>query len=42
MTTILVNQDLCTRCGICSNVCTLGLIDTPDEKCLPNVPEAKA
>lgn len=42
MTTILVDQDLCTRCGICSNVCTLGLIDPADENRLPKVPEAKA
>jgi nitroreductase/NAD-dependent dihydropyrimidine dehydrogenase PreA subunit len=42
MTTILVDQDLCTRCGICSNVCTMGLIDPADENTLPKVPEAKA
>ncbi|HNT45105.1 4Fe-4S binding protein, partial [Methanothrix soehngenii] len=25
MTTILVDQDLCTRCGICSTVCIMGI-----------------
>lgn len=42
MTTILVDQDLCTRCGICANVCTMGLIDPADENTLPKVQEAKA
>lgn len=42
MTTILVDQDLCTRCGICSNVCTMGVIDPADENTLPNVQDAKA
>ena len=42
MTTILVDQDLCTRCGICSNVCTMGLIDPADENTLPKVQKEKA
>jgi len=42
MTTILVDQNLCSRCGICSNACTMGLIDPADENTLPKVPEAKA
>lgn len=41
MTTIHVDQDLCTRCGICSNVCTMGFIDPADENLLPKVPETK-
>lgn len=46
MTTILVNPDLCTRCGICANVCAaafgMGIITHPDENTLPAVPAAKA
>jgi nitroreductase/NAD-dependent dihydropyrimidine dehydrogenase PreA subunit len=42
MTTILVDQDLCTRCGICSDVCTMGVIDPADENTLPNVQDAKS
>jgi nitroreductase/NAD-dependent dihydropyrimidine dehydrogenase PreA subunit len=46
MTTILVNQELCTRCGICANVCAaafgMGIIDHPDENTLPAVSPAKA
>ena len=42
MTIILVDQDLCTRCGICSNACTMGLIDPADENTLPKIPDAKA
>jgi len=42
MPAILVNQDLCTRCGICSNICTMGLIDPADENTLPKVQETKA
>jgi nitroreductase/NAD-dependent dihydropyrimidine dehydrogenase PreA subunit len=41
MTTILVDQDLCTRCGICSAVC-LGVIDPADENTLPRIPDEKA
>ena len=42
MTTILVDQDLCTRCGICSVVCPASIIDPADENTLPRVPEEKA
>jgi nitroreductase/NAD-dependent dihydropyrimidine dehydrogenase PreA subunit len=42
MTTILVDQDLCTRCGICSAVCPLSIVDPADENTLPCVPEVKA
>jgi ferredoxin len=42
MTTILVDQDLCTRCGICSVVCPMGIIVPADENTLPKVQETKA
>jgi nitroreductase/NAD-dependent dihydropyrimidine dehydrogenase PreA subunit len=42
MTTILVDQDLCTRCGICSSVCVMGVITPADENTLPIVTDAKA
>jgi nitroreductase/NAD-dependent dihydropyrimidine dehydrogenase PreA subunit len=42
MITILVDQDLCTRCGICSSVCAMGVIEPPDENTLPKVQAAKA
>jgi nitroreductase/NAD-dependent dihydropyrimidine dehydrogenase PreA subunit len=42
MTTILVDQDLCTRCGICSIVCPASIVDPADENSLPKVHDAKA
>jgi len=42
MTTILVDQDLCTRCGICSVVCPMSIVDTADENTLPRVQDTKA
>ena len=42
MSLILVDQDLCTRCGICSNICTQTIIDPADENTLPKVNKAKA
>jgi nitroreductase/NAD-dependent dihydropyrimidine dehydrogenase PreA subunit len=42
MTTILVDQDLCTRCGICSVICPMGVIDPADENALPKVQDVKA
>lgn len=42
MTTITVNKDLCTRCGVCSVVCPMSIIDQADENTLPEVQESKA
>ena len=42
MTTILVDQDLCTRCGICSVVCPMAIVDPADENTLPRVQDANA
>lgn len=42
MTTILVDKDLCTRCGICSTVCIAGIIEPADENTLPKVNDTKA
>lgn len=40
MTGILVNQDLCTKCGICSRVCPMRIIESGDESRLPRLPDA--
>jgi len=42
MDIILVDQDLCTRCGICSIVCPMAIVDPADENALPGVQETKA
>jgi len=42
MTTILVAQDLCTRCGICSDVCPMAIVTPADENTLPVVTDAVA
>jgi nitroreductase/ferredoxin len=42
MTTILVDQDLCTRCGICSAVCPVSIVEPADENTLPRVSDARA
>src|SRR5208337_32119 len=42
MTTILVDQYLCTRCGICSVVCPASIVDPADENTLPRVQDTKA
>jgi nitroreductase/NAD-dependent dihydropyrimidine dehydrogenase PreA subunit len=42
MKTIIVDKDLCTRCGICSAVCSMMIIDPGDELALPRVADEKA
>ncbi len=42
MEIILVDEDLCTRCGTCSAVCPMGIVDAADEDALPGVSEEKA
>lgn len=42
METVLVDKNLCTRCGICSVVCTMSIIDPADESTLPKVVDEKA
>jgi len=42
MTTLLVDPDLCTRCGICSVVCPTAIVDPADENTLPRVADEKA
>jgi nitroreductase/NAD-dependent dihydropyrimidine dehydrogenase PreA subunit len=42
MATILVDSDLCTRCGICSAVCPVRIVDPADENTLPVVQDTKA
>ena len=42
MATILVDQDLCTRCGICSSVCPMAIVSPADENTLPAVKDAAA
>lgn len=42
MTTIFVDQDLCTRCGICSVVCPMAIVTPADENTLPLVKEEAA
>lgn len=42
MSMILVDQDLCTRCGICSNICVMGVIEPAGENTLPKVREGMA
>ena len=42
MATILVDQDLCTRCGICAAVCPVSIVDPADENSLPKVQDTNA
>lgn len=40
--TIIIDSDTCTRCGICSMVCPMGIISPPAESGLPQIPLEKA
>ena len=42
MSAIIVDDDLCTRCGICSEVCPMGIIVPAKEENPGAVPEASA
>ena len=42
METIIVDEDLCTRCGICSVVCPMAIVSPADENTLPKVADEKA
>ena len=42
MTMILVDLNLCTRCGICSVVCPMAIVSPADDKTLPIVKDAVA
>ncbi|MDD1739487.1 MAG: 4Fe-4S binding protein, partial [Methanothrix sp.] len=42
METIIVDRDLCTRCGICSDVCPSKIIIPGDGSSLPLVGEENA
>jgi nitroreductase/NAD-dependent dihydropyrimidine dehydrogenase PreA subunit len=42
MTGIIVDQDRCTRCSICAEICPFGLVDPADEQHLPQIAETKA
>jgi nitroreductase/NAD-dependent dihydropyrimidine dehydrogenase PreA subunit len=41
MKTIIVDENLCTKCGICSEICITGIIDPGDDITLPRVSEEK-
>jgi nitroreductase/NAD-dependent dihydropyrimidine dehydrogenase PreA subunit len=41
MSVILVDQDLCTRCGICSVICPMGIVSPADEVAFPRVRDAQ-
>jgi nitroreductase/NAD-dependent dihydropyrimidine dehydrogenase PreA subunit len=42
MNRIIIDQERCTRCSICSKICPLGIVDSADENHLPQVTQIKA
>ena len=38
---INVDDDTCTRCGICSAVCPMGIIKPAEEASMPVVPDMR-
>ena len=42
MAVIIVDGDLCTRCGICTTICPANIVESVDEKKLPKVSDEKA
>jgi NAD-dependent dihydropyrimidine dehydrogenase PreA subunit len=39
MDTLIVDEDLCTKCRICSEVCAPGIIKPEGEEMFPCVPD---
>jgi heterodisulfide reductase subunit A-like polyferredoxin len=37
MAIMTVDRDLCTRCGICSEVCPMGIIDPGSDESVPGM-----
>jgi nitroreductase/ferredoxin len=42
MSTVIVDGDLCTHCGICTAVCPANIVDPGDESKLPSVSDEKS
>jgi nitroreductase/NAD-dependent dihydropyrimidine dehydrogenase PreA subunit len=40
--TITIDPETCTRCGTCSDVCTMAIIEQPDKDELPHLAEGKS
>ena len=42
MTAIIVDKDLCNSCGVCSTICSMGIIKPGDKNTLPEVADEMA